>query len=48
MASEDEKGPIATASTRPATEETSHQSNTMATIEDDDERLLAQIGYKQV
>ncbi|TVY89223.1 putative amino-acid permease [Lachnellula willkommii] len=47
MASKDEKGPITTASTRAATEETSHQSNTMATIEDDDERLLAQIGYKQ-
>ncbi|TVY15136.1 putative amino-acid permease [Lachnellula arida] len=47
MASKDEKGPIAIPSTRAATEETSYQPNTMATIEDDDERLLAQIGYKQ-
>ncbi|TVY35244.1 putative amino-acid permease [Lachnellula occidentalis] len=44
MASEDEKSPIATSSTRAAT---GGQSQRMATIQDDDERLLAQIGYKQ-
>ncbi|TVY23697.1 putative amino-acid permease [Lachnellula hyalina] len=47
MASQDEKSPVATTSTSSATGGKSHQFHEMATIQDDDERLLAQIGYNQ-
>jgi hypothetical protein len=49
MASEDEKIPVATTSViATAAGQTKNRLNGMATIQDDDERLLAQIGYKQV
>jgi len=47
MASEEEKSTaVFSAMTTGVPQKT--QINGMATIEDDDERLLAQIGYKQV
>ena len=48
MASEDEKVPVATTSVRATAGQTTKGLNGMVTIQDDDERLLAQIGYKQV
>jgi hypothetical protein len=48
MASTDEKSAYVTESPAPAKQENERRRAGMATIEDDDERLLAQIGYTQV
>ena len=49
MPSSEEKSPALEVSSIPTSEAKSQQrGRTMATIEDDDERLLNQIGYTQV
>lgn len=49
MASSDVKSPIASAQSLSSGSATGKQAvSRMATIQDDDERLLAQIGYEQV
>jgi hypothetical protein len=49
MASSDEKSPVVGVSSAPERKVRSkRQGRSMATIEDDDERLLNQIGYTQV
>lgn len=49
MASTDEKSPVADVSSVTTKEvKATKRRRTMATIEDDDERLLNQIGYTQV
>ena len=49
MASTDQKSPVADVSSITTKEvRATQRGRTMATIEDDDERLLNQIGYNQV